>query len=253
MFQRRPGGLQTQAFPVSGDGLRGQGPEAAGTYRQRSWQSGGLVKMRNTIPIMDLNNPDELIRANGAAEAARTDRLREEVSDYTQMIEQLRDLYDRNNELVQKLQFMNRSQTDEIRGLLRENNDRISEKLAAMQDLDVQTLQDQVRTAVDSSRQDVLDAVLKTQDQVELLHRQSDDFNHKENVRVYRNIQASMIAELAKQTQELRAQLDALQEAARPDPAEGFMRRISFGLLIAVLAIQLLEGVGLLSMFLTLH
>ena len=74
--------------------------------------------MRNTVPIMDLNNPDELIRANGAAEAAHTNRLREEVSDYTQMIEQLRDLYDRNNELVQKLQFMNRSQADEMRLLL---------------------------------------------------------------------------------------------------------------------------------------
>ena len=36
--------------------------------------------MRNTVPIMDLNNPDELIRANGAAEAAHTNRLREEVS-----------------------------------------------------------------------------------------------------------------------------------------------------------------------------
>ena len=50
-----------------------------------------------------------------------------------------------------------------------------------------------------------------------------------------------------------KAQLDALQEAARPDPAEAFMRKFSFGLLIAVLAIQLLEGVGLLSMFLSMH
>ena len=62
-----------------------------------------------------------------------------------------------------------------------------------------------------------------------------------------------MITELGKQTQELRAQLDAMQEAAKPDPAEGFMRRVSFGILIAVLAIQLLEGVGLLSLFLSLH
>lgn len=103
--------------------------------------------MQNTIPIMDLRNPDELIRANGAAEAAQTDRLREEVSDYTQVIDQLRDLYDRNNELVQKLQFMNRSQTDEIRNLLQENNERISEKLAAMQSLDAQALQEQVAAA----------------------------------------------------------------------------------------------------------
>ena len=209
--------------------------------------------MRNTIPIMDLNNPDELIRANGAAEAARTDRLREEVSDYTQVIEQLRDLYDRNNELVQKLQFMNRSQTDEIRRLLQENNDRISKKLSAMQDWDTQALQEGISAAVSGSQETVLSALQKTQDHAAMLQQQSDDFNHKENVRVYRNIQASMIAELGKQTQELRAQIDALQETVKPDPAEAFMRRITFGMMIAVLVIQLLEGVGLLSLFLSMH
>ncbi|MBR2730026.1 MAG: hypothetical protein Q4C02_02025 [Eubacteriales bacterium] len=212
--------------------------------------------MQNTIPIMDLRNPDELIRANGAAEAAQTDRLREEVSDYTQVIDQLRDLYDRNNELVQKLQFMNRSQTDEIRNLLQENNERISEKLAAMQSLDAQALQEQVAAAVSGPREEILASLQKTQDHARQLQQESDDFNHKENVRVYRNIQASMIAELGKQTQELRTQLDALQEmlqAMRPDPAEGFVRKVSFGLLAAVLAIQLLEAVGLLSLFLSMH
>ena len=209
--------------------------------------------MRNTIPIMDLGNPDELIRANGAAEAARTDRLREEVSDYTQMIEQLRELYDRNNELVQKLQFMNRSQTDEIRRLIQDNNDQISEKLTAIQSLDVRTLQEQVTAAVDTSQQTVLEAVQRSDDHNVQLRQQSDDFNHKENVRVYRNIQAAMITELGKQTEELRAQLNALEESVRPDPAEAFMRKASFGLLIAVLVIQLLEGVGLLSMFLSMH
>lgn len=212
--------------------------------------------MQNTIPIMDLRNPDELIRANGAAEAAQTDRLREEVSDYTQVIDQLRDLYDRNNELVQKLQFMNRSQTDEIRNLLQENNERISEKLAAMQSLDAQALQEQVAAAVSGPREEILASLQKTQDHARQLQQESDDFNHKENVRVYRNIQASMIAELGKQTQELRTQLDALQEmlqAMRPDPAEGFVRKVSFGLLATVLAIQLLEAVGLLSLFLSMH
>ena len=212
--------------------------------------------MQNTIPIMDLRNPDELIRANGAAEAAQTDRLREEVSDYTQVIEQLRDLYDRNNELVQKLQFMNRSQTDEIRNLLQENNDRISEKLAAIQSLDAQALQEQVSAAVSGPQEQILASLQKTQEHARQLQQESDDFNHKENVRVYRNIQASMIAELGKQTQELRTQLDALQEAVqalRPDPAEGFLRKMSFGLLAAVLAIQLIEAVGLLSLFLSMH
>ena len=213
--------------------------------------------MRNTVPIMDLNNPDELIRANGAAEAAHTNRLREEVSDYTQMIEQLRDLYDRNNELVQKLQFMNRSQADEMRLLLQENNDRISEKLASLQGMDTQALQDTVTAAVNSSGESVRDALAEglrqTQDHAAQLTRQSDDFNHKENVRVYRNIQASMISELGKQTNELKEQIDALQTLVKPDPAETLMRKVTFGLLAAVLAIQLLEGVGLLSLFLSMR
>lgn len=213
--------------------------------------------MRNTVPIMDLNNPDELIRANGAAEAAHTNRLREEVSDYTQMIEQLRDLYDRNNELVQKLQFMNRSQADEMRLLLQENNDRISEKLASLQGLDTQALQDSVTAAVNSSGDSVRDALAEglrqTQDHAAQLSQQSDDFNHKENVRVYRNIQASMISELGKQTAELKEQIDALQTLVKPDPAETLMRKVTFGLLAAVLAIQLLEGVGLLSLFLSMR
>ena len=213
--------------------------------------------MRNTVPIMDLNNPDELIRTNGAAEAAHTNRLREEVSDYTQMIEQLRDLYDRNSELVQKLQFMNRSQADEMRLLLQENNDRISEKLASLQGLDTQALQDSVTAAVNSSGDSVRDALAEglrqTQDHAAQLSQQSDDFNHKENVRVYRNIQASMISELGKQTVELKEQIDALQTLVKPDPAETLMRKVTFGLLAAVLAIQLLEGVGLLSLFLSMR
>ena len=56
-----------------------------------------------------------------------------------------------------------------------------------------------------------------------------------------------MIAELGKQTQEFSVRLDALQESLRPDPTESFMRKISFGLLIAVLAIQLLEGVSIMA------
>lgn len=220
--------------------------------------------MRNTIPIMDLNNPDELIRANGAAEAAQTDRLREEVSDYTQVIGELRELYERNNELVQKLQFMNRSQSDEIRSLLEENSARIAQELARVQEPDTHAIRDSISAAVsssqeavvasvDSSRETVLAGLVRSQEQARELQQQSDDFNHKENVRVYRNIQASMISELAKQTQELRERLDALQASLQPAPGEALMRKVTFGLVIAVLAIQLLEGVGMLSLFLSMH
>ena len=47
------------------------------------------MNLENRIPAVDLNNPDELIRANGAAEAAQADRLKSEVTDYAGMVAQL--------------------------------------------------------------------------------------------------------------------------------------------------------------------
>ena len=76
--------------------------------------SSSVWNYSNTVPKVDLTNPDEMIRANGAAEAAQTDRLKAEVEDYTQVLAELRELYEKNNELVQKLQFMNRNTTEGI-------------------------------------------------------------------------------------------------------------------------------------------
>ena len=175
--------------------------------------------LENTIPLVDLTNPDELIRANGAAEAAQTDRLRTEVSDYAKVIAQLQDLYDKNNELVQRLQFMNISTTDNIKSLLEENNRKISDKL----------------------------------------QQKSDEFNHRENVRVYRNIQASMISELGKQTQELTDAIHALEESQtrmfeeqKAGTSGKFLQKVTFGLVIGLLILQIIEGIGLISMLLTL-
>ena len=84
--------------------------------------SSSVWNYSNTVPKVDLTNPDEMIRANGAAEAAQTDRLKAEVEDYTQVLAELRELYEKNNELVQKLQFMNRNTTEGIRTLIEDNN-----------------------------------------------------------------------------------------------------------------------------------
>ena len=42
--------------------------------------SSSVWNYSNTVPKVDLTNPDEMIRANGAAEAAQTDRLKAEES-----------------------------------------------------------------------------------------------------------------------------------------------------------------------------
>lgn len=53
-------------------------------------------------------------------------------------------------------------------------------------------------------------AILEHMDTMKDLLKQSDDFTHKENVKVYRNVQAVVVDEVKKQTDAMAAQNDAL-------------------------------------------
>lgn len=210
---------------------------------------------KNTAPKVDLSNPDEMIRANGAAEAAQTDRLRTEVEDYQQTLDELRELYNSNNELVQKLQFTNRTTTEEIRTMIEDNNRRIADKLEELESWDHKAFENETRAMITDARDEIIGSIRESADRTEDLLQQSDDQAHRDNVRVYRNVQASMIAELSKQTDaltaqtaELAAKLDEMEarsaEAAKPSRFE----KISLGVMIAIMVIQILEGAGLIQM-----
>ena len=236
--------------------------------------SASVWNYSNTVPKVDLTNPDEMIRANGAAEAAQTDRLRSEVDDYAAIIRELKDLCDKNQELVQRLQFMNASTTDQIRTILEDNNARIAERLAAIQDIDTAAMEERIAAGVRAAVADqggrtegqlrdtearLEDTVLRAQDAAEARQKKSDDLAHRDSVRVYRNIQASMVSELAAQTEKLQASLAQMQdqqtrllEEARPDKTQSILSRVSFGLIIGILIIQLLEGVGLITILLNM-
>ena len=202
----------------------------------------------NTVPKVDLNNPDEMIRANGAAEAAQTDRLKAEVEDYAQVVSELRELYEKNNELVQKLQFMNRNATEGVRTLLEDNNRQITEKLAELEAWDHKAFESEMRAAISDAREQIVGSIRESSGAAQDLFQEANEFNHRDSVRVYRNVQASMIAELSKQTQELNEKLDIIQKQSEPDKSQSTMHKVSIGLLIAVIAVQLLEGAGLIAL-----
>ena len=210
--------------------------------------SSAIWNYSNTVPKVDLTNPDEMIRANGAAEAAQTDRLKAEVEDYSKILEELRQLYDRNNELVQKLQFMNRNATESVRTLLEDNNRQISEKLAALEEWDHKAFEAQMMGSLKDAKDEIMGSIRESSSEARDLFSEVNEFSHRDNVRVYRNVQASMIAELSKQTQELSERLDIIQKQSEPDPARNTLQKISFGLLIAVMVLQLLEGAGLIAL-----
>lgn len=124
----------------------------------------------------------EMIKANTAAEAAQMDMYREQIAGYEKVLERLaaylgsRDLNDEKRK-------------EELAAVIAKLNEKAESDGAAFQEITakLQELMDKP-SAVDKKA-------------IEELFQRSDDFNHKEDVKVYRNVQAALVEENEKQTQ----------------------------------------------------
>ncbi len=123
----------------------------------------------------------EIIRANAAAEAAETNRLKKQQENYQNEIAELKENASRTEDLLMQ-----------IRAYINKNAGVEDEQLIKM----LVDLQDRVG--------EVLDGV-----NLKLLERfdESDNKTHDVGVRIYRNVQASFVDEQKKQTKEI---LDAV-------------------------------------------
>ena len=148
------------------------------------------------MSIRDEYTAEELIRANGEAEARQADEMKERIAGYASDIEELKKLYEENTKLSAALQ----------------------ESIASSQ--------------------------VKLTD----LMQQSDEFSHKENVRVYRNIQAATDQMLQKQTEEFRGILEPLTAPA-PKKATGIQKAILF-FAVMTFIVEVCDAFGIIDMLL---
>lgn len=191
----------------------------------------------------------EAIRANAAADAAQIERLEAQVAEYDSCIKEMRRLNLRNAENEQKLKEMAENiggqmkalmeQNDRQMGLLVENGSKQIEQLVEenceqirqlaeesnrqikqiteecivkLQGVEEKTEdEDERKEEVQKILEELRAALAENMVKVEEQFRQSDDFVHKENVKVYRNVQAATAEELEKQTQ---AVISSQQELA---------------------------------------
>lgn len=121
-------------------------------------------------------NAQEIIKANMTAEAERMEQLKSQMKSYDELMQEIR-----------KVNLKTAENVSEVRSVLKE----CMEKLDGMQADDAQ----------ETGQEGVL-AEIKSL--LEQKFQQADDFIHKENVRVYRNVQAALVEELNKQTEELK-------------------------------------------------
>jgi len=112
-------------------------------------------------------NASEIIKANSQAEAKEIEKLRRQIAEYDQVIQQMRQLHLKNAEM-----------TETFRKLVEQAEQNAAAKKETEDPEEIRKREEELR-------------------------RQSEDFMHKESVKVYRNVQAAVKDELQTQTADL--------------------------------------------------
>lgn len=118
-------------------------------------------------------NAQEMIRANSAAEAAKMDQMQKQMKAYDELMQEIR-----------RVNIKTAENVDDVRDVLSQ----CMEKLTALE-------------TEGGQAEDVEKQLAGIKSLLEERFTQSEEFVHRENVKVYRNVQAAFTEELEKQGQ----------------------------------------------------
>lgn len=150
-------------------------------------------------------NAQDVIKANSQAEAAEMKKLQLQVAEYEKILQEMRKLNYKNVELSDKMDVLVGENASKIQSLQEDE----LKVLSQLRDLTEEQIRNrelelsQKNEERDLAIQEALEKAQVNLEVVEEMFKRSEDFNHKENVKVYRNVQAVIIDELKKQTEEL--------------------------------------------------
>lgn len=159
----------------------------------------------------------EIIRANSAAEAKENRKLKEQVENYENLLQQMK-----------QLNLKNLESADEVRRMLQESSDTI-------------------KTTIETAAQAIKPIESEEPQHIDELFSQMDESLHKENVKVYRNVQAVV----NEQTETIKSKLDEMSQKQTTESKKGhtFGMVMSILIFIAVLAdiaLQIMRIMGIL-------
>ena len=203
-------------------------------------------------------NSQEIIRANAAADAAALENLekqlvlfKEQMDKYDDCLQEMRKLNLKNIESAQGVQALADKANEKLGQTIGEVEAASVSKIKETSDLSIaginQTLSESLaKIAEIKENSDSLDKMTENmsglQNRLEELFRGLEDYTHSDNVKVYRNVQASMIEELAKQTTTLK---EEQEKAAKNNKALLPMVVVTMVITIANIAITIARILGL--------
>lgn len=203
-------------------------------------------------------NSQEIIRANAAADAAALENLekqlvlfKEQMDKYDECLQEMRKLNLKNIESAQGVQALADKAGEKLDQTIGEVEAASVSKIKETSDLSIaginQTLSESLaKIAEIRENSDSLDKMTENmsglQSRLEELFRGLEDYTHSDNVKVYRNVQAAMIEELAKQTTTLK---EEQEKTAKSNKSLLPMVVITMVITIANIAITIARILGL--------
>lgn len=190
-------------------------------------------------------NAQDVIHANTEAETAEMMRLKQQVAEYEKILQEMRKLNYKNMELSEKIGAVISDKTSEINQVQYEQK----EILVALQNLTDEQKRNLEQSLSNNTeeeerkKQELLERTKESLVQIEQLIKESDDFTHKESVKVYRNVQAVLLEELNKQTEQLTLKVEAANKKAA---FSSIMSVLTFILVGVGIVLQILSNFGLL-------
>ena len=160
----------------------------------------------------------EMIKANSQAEAEELQRLQLQVSEYEKILQEMRKLNYKNTELAEKLELMIGENAGKIQSMKEDEQ----QLIAALRDLtDEQTRNREAEFARKAEERLEREQTQVQQKQIDISaitdllenkFQKSDDFVHRENVKVYRNVQAVVVDEIKRCIESLQEDRDELKK-----------------------------------------
>lgn len=166
-------------------------------------------------------NAQEMILANMTAEAAKMEQMQNQMKAYDELMQEVRQVNLKTAENLADVQDTLDEYMDRLDDM-QENYGRDDETKQALE---------QLRELFESNgkNEETIQALTQLRELQEEKFRQSSDFLHKENVKVYRNVQAAVEEALNKQTEELK-------KSQKENRGSKALLPISILILLAVLA-----------------
>lgn len=199
----------------------------------------------------------EVIRANAAAEERELRRLREQVAEYERCLQEMRKVQMTNTQTARNLHDLMVESTEGIRKLTQEG----AAKIADIQ-LETEAQKAEAKKSVETAAYtmekmeekvvkmqetvaELTEALEKNQKEIAEWFKQADDFLHKENVKVYRNVQAVVVDEVAAKAENImKSQEEAVKKSRKPVLVFAVL---GFLAAAASLTIQILDIMGMLA------